>query len=271
MNQDTAARGKSSAQLLVEQRGPILLLTISNPEARNALGPEIYAGALPAITSPDPSVRAIVLTGADGVFCGGGNLNRLRDTQQHKTPAHQAESIENLHKLTRAMRTCPRPVIAAVEGPAAGAGFSLALSCDMIVAAEDAKFVMAYVKIGVSPDGGGSYSLANLLPRQLAFELLATGDAIGAPRLHTLGVVNQVTPPGGALDAAMQVASRLAHGASLAQARIKRLIGSAAEAHFSAHLDLERDNFAQALFEPEAREGIAAFLEKRKPDFIGKA
>lgn len=259
------------AQLLVEQRGPVLLLTISNPEARNALGPEIYAGALPAFTSPDPSVRVIVLTGANGVFCGGGNLNRLQETQNTGTPAFQAESIENLHRLVRAMRTCPKPVIAAVEGPAAGAGFSLALSCDMIVAAEDAKFVMSYVKIGVSPDGGASYSLANLLPRQLAFELLATGDAIGAQRLHTLGVVNLMTRSGGALEAAMQAANRLAQGASVAQARIKRLIGGAAEAHFSAHLDLERDNFAQALFEPEAREGIAAFLEKRKPDFIGKA
>jgi len=259
------------AQLLVEQRGSVLVLTISNPEARNALGPEIYAGALKAFSEPDPAVRAIVFTGADGVFCGGGNLNRLQDTQKTKTPAFQAESIENLHRLTRAMRTCPKPIIAAVEGPAAGAGFSLALSCDMIVAAEDAKFVMAYVKIGVSPDGGGSYTLSTLLPRQLAFELLATGDAIGAPRLHALGVVNQVTAPGAALEAALKLAERLANGASIAQARIKRLIGHAADAHFSAHLDLERDNFSQALFEPEAREGIAAFLEKRKPDFIGKA
>ena len=260
------------AQLLVEQRGPVLLLTISNPEARNALGPEIYVGAQAAFaaSATDASVRAIVLTGADGVFCGGGNLNRLQDTQTTKTPAHQAESIENLHKLVRTLRTCPKPVIAAVEGPAAGAGFSLALACDMIVAAEDAKFVMAYVKIGVSPDGGGSYTLATLLPRQVAFELLATGDTITSTRLHALGVVNQVTLPGQALEAAMKIAERLAQGASVAQGRIKRLIGSAAEAHFSAHLDLERDNFAEALFEPEAREGIAAFLEKRKPDFIGK-
>jgi len=271
MTQNTGTEGKTSAKLLVEQRGAVLLLTISNPGARNALGPEIYGGAIAAFATPAPSVRAIVLTGADGVFCGGGNLNRLQDTQKNKTPRHQAESIENLHKLTRAMRTCPRPVIAAVEGAAAGAGFSLALSCDMIVAAEDAKFVMAYVKIGVSPDGGGSYSLSTLLPRQLAFELLATGDAIGAPRLHSLGVVNQVVAPGQALGAALKLADRLAQGASVAQARIKRLIGSASEAHFSAHLDLERDNFAEALFEPEAREGIAAFLEKRKPDFIGKA
>ena len=262
-----------SAQLLVEQRGPVLLLTISNPEARNALGPEIYVGAQAAFaaSATDPSVRAIVLTGADGVFCGGGNLNRLQETQKTRTPAYQAESIENLHRLTRAMRTCPKPIIAAVEGPAAGAGFSLALNCDLIVAAEDAKFIMAYVKIGVSPDGGGSYTLSTLLPRQLAFELMATGDPIGAPRLHALGVVNQVTAPGQALDAALKLGDRLANGAVIAQARIKRLIGHAAEAHFSAHLDLERDNFAQALFEPEAREGIAAFLEKRKPDFIGKA
>jgi enoyl-CoA hydratase/carnithine racemase len=258
------------ARLLVEQRGSVLLLTMSNPEARNALGPEIYEGALAAFGHPDPSVRAIVFTGADGVFCGGGNLNRLRNTQQTQTPAYQAESIENLHRLTRAMRTCTRPIIAAVEGPAAGAGFSLALNCDMIVAAEDAKFVMAYVKIGVSPDGGGSYTLSTLLPRQLAFELMATGDAVGAPRLHALGVVNQVTAPGQALDAAIKVAERLAKGASVAQARIKRLIGSASEAHFSAHLDLERDNFAEALFESEAIEGIAAFLEKRKPNFVSK-
>lgn len=258
-------------QLLVEQRGAIRVLTISNPEARNALGPEIYQGAMPAITQLDAQTRALVITGADGVFCGGGNLNRLQNTQQTKKPADQAEAIENLHRLIRAIRTCPLPVIAAVEGPAAGAGFSLALACDLVVAAEDAKFVMAYVKIGVTPDGGGSYTLANLVPRQLAFELLATGDVIGTPRLHALGVVNQVTPPGGALDAALTFAQRLAKGASVAQARIKRLVGHASETHFSAHLDLERDTFAEALFAPEAREGIAAFLEKRKPDFLGKA
>ena len=149
-------------QLLVEQQGPVVILTISNPPMRNALGPEVYRGLgeIAARAREDKSIRAVILTGADGVFCGGGNLNRIRNNQS-KSREYQANGIDILHGAVRQIRACPVPFIAAVEGAAAGAGFSIAMQCDMIFAAEDAKFTMAYVKSGLTPDGGGSAMLGH--------------------------------------------------------------------------------------------------------------
>lgn len=256
-----------ATQLLVEQRGPVVVLTISNPPMRNALGPEVYKG-LAEITErakTDHSIRAVVVTGADGVFCGGGNLNRLRDNQS-KPREFQATSIDILHNAVRQMRNCAVPFIAAVEGAAAGAGFSIAMQCDMIFAADDARFIMAYVKSGLTPDGGGSSMLGQLLPRQLAFELMAFGEAVSAQRLHELGVVSRVVPKGEALKAALGAAERLAAGPRGAIGRIKRLSEKAVPAQ-DAQLDLERDLLVESLHSAEGKEGIDAFLSKRKPDF----
>ena len=258
-------------QLLVEQQGPVVILTISNPPMRNALGPEVYRGLgeIAARAREDKSIRAVILTGADGVFCGGGNLNRIRNNQS-KSREYQANGIDILHGAVRQIRACPVPFIAAVEGAAAGAGFSIAMQCDMIFAAEDAKFTMAYVKSGLTPDGGGSAMLGQLLPRQLAFELMAFGDLISAQRLHALGVVSQCVPKGDALKAALGAALRLSQGPRGGIGRIKRLSEKAVPSQDS-QLDLERDLFVDNLHTAEAREGVGAFLEKRKPDFSDKA
>ena len=165
-----------TAQLLSTSEGQTLVLTLSNPEFRNALGPEMYAAGVEALNVAESSadVRSVVITGANGIFSAGGNLQRLKNNRQ-LPPEHQAQSIEGLHNWIEAIRTFPKPVIAAVEGPAAGAGFSLALACDMIVAARNSVFVMAYSSIALSPDGGGSWSLSRAVPRQLATELLMCG------------------------------------------------------------------------------------------------
>jgi enoyl-CoA hydratase/carnithine racemase len=167
-----------TAQLLSTSEGQTLVLTLSNPEFRNALGPEMYAAGVEALSVAEssPDVRSVVITGANGIFSAGGNLQRLQNNRQ-LPPEHQAQSIEGLHNWIEAIRTFPKPVIAAVEGPAAGAGFSLALACDMIVAARNSVFVMAYSSIALSPDGGGSWSLSRAVPRQLATELLMWGSA----------------------------------------------------------------------------------------------
>lgn len=261
---------KHQPKLLVAEHGAVLVLTVSNPPLRNALGPEIYEGLMAVFerVKTDKSIRALVLTGEGGVFCGGGNLNRLRDNQS-KPPQFQADSIDRLHHTIRALRACPLPIIAAVEGAAAGAGFSIALQCDMIIAAEDARFIMAYVKSGLTPDGGGSAMLGQLVPRQLAFELMATGNAILPQRLLSLGVVSQCVGTGEALRAALGAAQRLAAGPKDAIARIK-LLSNRAVAAQDAQLDLERNLFVESLHSAEAKEGIAAFLEKRKPDFSDK-
>ncbi len=265
---DDAGALTMGAELLVERRDRTLVLTFSNPAARNALGPEIYEPAMKAFddVAGDASVRAVVLTGAGGTFCAGGNLHRLLDNRS-KPPQVQAESIEGLHRLTRAITGCAKPVIAAVEGAAAGAGMSLALACDLIVAARSAKFVMSYVRVGLSPDGGGSWFATRALPRQSAAELLLEGGAWTAERLHALGVVNAVVDDGAALATALDHADRIAALSPHAVARIKRLVAGAAVAPLEDHLDAERDAFVACLHHRDGGEAVSAFLEKRKPSF----
>lgn len=256
------------ARLLNERVGATLVLTFSNPEFRNALGPEIYEPAMDAFdtVSREPSIRAVVLTGADGVFCAGGNLNRLLANREQPRQV-QADSIDGLNRLTRAITDCPRPVIAAVEGAAAGAGMSLALACDLITAGLSARFVMAYVKVGLSPDGGGSWFAARALARQSATELMLEGGAWNAERLHALGVVNTVTDDGGALDAALAHAGKIAQLSPHSVSRIKRLIAGASDATLDQHLAAERESFVECLHHDEGGEAVRAFLEKRPARF----
>jgi enoyl-CoA hydratase/carnithine racemase len=257
-----------TAQLLSTSEGQTLILTLSNPAFRNALGPEIYAAGVEALSAAEsnPEVRSVLITGANGIFSAGGNLQRLQNNRQ-LPPEHQAQSIEGLHNWIEAIRTFPKPVIAAVEGPAAGAGFSLALACDMIVAARNSVFVMAYSGIALSPDGGGSWSLSRALPRQLATELLMCGERIGAERLQQLGVVNRLADAGQALDTALTLAGHMNARAPNALASIKELLSDADGNTLHAQLARERDQFVKNLHHHNAGIGIAAFLDKQQPQY----
>jgi len=248
--------------------GQTMVLTISNPEFRNALGPEIYAAGVEALGAAESNtdIRSVILTGEGSTFCAGGNLHRLLSNRQ-QSPELQAQSIETLHNFIEAIRTFPKPVVAAVEGAAAGAGFSLALACDMIVAADNAVFVMAYSAVALSPDGGGSWALARMLPRQLATQLLMCADRIDAARLHGLGVVNRLAPPGDALGTAQTLCELLNTRAPNALASIKELAGEAVHHSLAQHLAMERDHFVRNLHHPNGGEGIQAFLDKRTPDY----
>ena len=259
-----------AARLLSSMQGAVLQLLISNPESRNALHPDIYQDGIAALeqAAHDPAVRAVVIAGEGEHFCAGGNLNRLL-ANRSKPPTAQAESIDTLHRWIAAIHECPKPVIAAVEGAAAGAGFSIVLACDMVIAADNARFVMAYVKVGLTPDGGASYWLGTRLPYPLAYEMLAAGQPVSAPRLHALGLVNEVTEPGDALRAAIARANALADGPAFALGRIKSLLTAGQRENFAHQLVRERENFVAALFHDDAREGIGAFLEKRPPRFNG--
>lgn len=257
-----------SAELQASRQDATLILTISNPGARNALHPDMYAAAIETLSTAerDDSIRAVVLTGADRFFCAGGNLNRLLENRS-KPPAVQAESIDNLHGWIQAIRDCPKPVIAAVEGMAAGAGFSLALACDLIVAGASAQFVMAYVKVGLTPDGGGSWFLSRALPRQLATECLIEGKPILATRLHDLGVINRIVAEGTVLESALTWADDLAALSPNAMERIKSLTNEAPANTLAQHFESEKRNFVESLHHRDAQEGITAFLEKRKPQY----
>ncbi len=256
------------AELKSTSQGQTMVLTLSHPEQRNALDPQMYAAGIEALSVAEtqPEVRSVILTGEGSMFCSGGSLQRLRDNRR-QSPEVQAQSIEGLHSWIEAIRTFPKPIVAAVEGAAAGAGFSLALACDFIVAADDAVFVMAYSNVALSPDGGASWSLSRALPRQLVSELLLGGERIGAQRLHTLGVVNRTTAPGTALSAALDLCERLNAKAPNVLASIKELMNEAPDATLTAQLAAERNHFVTNLHHPNAGIGIDAFLNKARPHY----
>lgn len=253
-----------TASLKSHSHGQTMVLTISNPEHRNALGPEIYAAGVEVlnVAESSPEVRSVVITGEGSHFCAGGNLQRLLANRQ-QPPEVQAQSIEGLHNWIETIRAFPKPVIAAVEGACAGAGFSLALACDLIVAAQDSVFIMAYSNVGLSPDGGATWSLARALPRATAMQLLLCGERADAARLHGLGVVTRVSEPGHALDDALALGERLNARAPNALASIKELANEAVSAPLHTQLAAERDHFVRNLHHANAGEGIAAFLDKR--------
>jgi len=257
-----------SGELKSTFEGRTMVLSISNPEQRNALSPNIYAAGVEALGAAEsnPEIRSVVLTGEGAMFCAGGNLRRLQSNRE-QPPQVQAESIEGLNNWIEAIRTFPKPVIASVEGAAAGAGFSLAIACDLIVAASNAVFVMAYSNVALSPDGGASWNLSRSLPRQLVNELLLCGQKVGSERLHALGLINRLTAPANALSEALQMAEQLNRQAPNALASIKELVNEASGHSLNQQLALERDHFVRNLHHVNAGIGIAAFLAKKTPSY----
>ena len=253
----------------IEDKGDRIIVWNGNAHKRGALSPELYACITQAVElAVEPRVRAVILTSEGDFFCAGGDLNVLiarRDLAEDE----RRGKIDELHDVVRAIRGCPVPVIAAVEGGAAGAGLSFALACDLIVAAKGAKFTAAYVKAGLVPDGGLTASLARALPRQLAMEMCLLALPVTVDRLHDLGVVNALAEPGAAMDGAMAYADRLAQGPRQAQSVIRGLVAQGYDVTEADQLDAERNAMAHAAGAGEAAEGIAAFLEKRKPNYGG--
>lgn len=257
------------SELLTERRGAVLVLTISDPASRNSLSAQLIAAAIEALTvaESDPQVRCIVLRGDAGHFCAGGNLQGLAERRRAGPPA-QVEMIEHLHQWVEAIRSCPKPLIAAVEGAAAGAGFSLALACDLIVAAEDARFVLSHARLGLSPDAGATWSLSQALPRALVQQLVWLAEPVSARQLHGWGLVSSVTDSGQALAEALRLAQRLAAMAPNAISSAKELVHSAGLNTLPQQLAAERDHFVENLFHANGAEGLAAFAAKRRPEFL---
>lgn len=257
-----------TAALKSHTRGRTLVLTISGPEHRNALGPDIYAAGVEALNAADSAreLRAVVLTGEGMHFCSGGHLERLL---QHRGGAldEQPADVDGLHSLVEAIRCLSKPVIAAVEGACAGAGLSLALACDLVVAADNARFVTAFAQTGLTPDGGASWHLGRALPRAAQMAWLLLDDPVDASTLQSWGLINRVCAPGTALDHALDLATRLEHLAPNALAATKELSNEAPQRSLAEQLRLERQHFVHSLQHPNGAEGIRAFLDKRAPAF----
>lgn len=255
-------------RVLAERDGDLLVITLDGSGTRNAIGPTIYEEVETQILNAGSNAKtgAIVITGANGFFSSGGNVKALRQSAEG-TFAQATANTNKLNAMIRAIVDCPKPVIAAIEGGAAGAGVALALACDMIVASVGSALTAAYVRVGLSPDGGTTYFLRSSLPRQLVSELCMLGLPVTAERLAHFGVVNVLTESGEALSSAKELAKRVAAGPPQAIARIKNLIAKSTENDLSTHLDLEARWLNQARFGAEAAEGLSAFLEKRVPRF----
>lgn len=257
------------AELLAEHDGGLLTLTLSDPATRNTLSHELLAAGIEALdrAESDPQTRCVVLRGAGSHFCAGGNLNGLLERRRSGPPA-QVRMLEHLHQFAEALSLFPKPVIAAVEGAAAGAGFSLALACDLIVAAEDARFILSYARIGLSPDGGALWHLMQALPRAQLQQLVWLGEPVTAQQLHGWGLVAAVVDSGHAVTQARELAARLAtRCAPNALASGKVLVRQARSMGLREQLDAERDHFVENLFHANGAEGLNAFLEKRTPAF----
>jgi enoyl-CoA hydratase/carnithine racemase len=259
-----------ASQMLTEQQGPALVLTLSDPATRNSLSPQASAAGLEALerAADDPEIRAVVLRGDGAHFCGGGNLPRLLGVRD-RSADEQVASMGLLHGFVEALMLCPKPVIAAVEGFAAGAGVGLVLACDLVVAAEDAKFVLSYGRVGLSPDAGATWQLARRVPRALAMRMLWLPSTQTAQDWQQLGLVTELADAGHALPRALALAEALAAMAPNAVASAKQLMNEALLSPPREQLDRERDHFVRNLFHANGGEGIRAFLDKRAPRFTG--
>lgn len=248
--------------------GAVLVLAINNPERRNIITPRLFhsLNQMLQCAAADNKVGAVVLTGVGSYFCAGGDLKQLAERRQLSV-AQRREKLEGLNGIVRMLRDFPKPVIAAVEGGAAGAGWSIALACDLIVAARDARFSVAYVKVGLTPDGGITALLAQALPRQLYTQLCLSGEPIDAPRLAALGVINLIAEPGSADRDALQWATALAAGPAKAMQKIKCLCREAVRASLDEQIERESEFMVEAQGSEESAEGIGAFLAKRPPNF----
>lgn len=257
-----------SSELKTERQGSTLVLTLSDPATRNTLSEQALSAGVEALNTAESNeeVRAVVLRGDGAHFCAGGNLRGLAQRREAGSEA-QEKLLDLLHQFVEAVNVFPKPVIAAVEGAAAGAGFSLAMACDLVVAAEDARFILSYANVGLTPDGGATWHLGNAIPRQLLQQWIWLAEPVSARQLHTLGLVNWVTDSGQALTEALRVADRLSAMAPNAVAGGKELLHSALTATRTQQLEEERNHFIENLFHPNAGEGLAAFFDKRSPRF----
>jgi 2-(1,2-epoxy-1,2-dihydrophenyl)acetyl-CoA isomerase len=260
--------------LLVEKDQGIMVVTINRPDKLNALTAEGFEelAVMSEDAAADDSVRAIVLTGAGRAFCAGADLSGLLGSGSGGggTFGDVRETVRLGQRSVLNFRRIDKPFIAAVNGDAVGAGFGICLACDVRFASEKARFSMIFVRRGLVPDYGGSYFLPRLVGPSKALELIWTGELIDAEQALRLGIVNQVVPADNTVEAAIAFARGLAEGPTLAIRAAKRTVYQSLEMTIDAELDLEANNQAVCLVSEDAREGVAAFLEKRKPVFKGR-
>lgn len=263
------------ADLLVDVSDGVATLTMNRPDARNALSLEMRSGMHDFLDKHefDDSVRCVVIKGAGDHFMAGGDVKSFAGLAKEQSPeelrTHFLHRIHNLHGFISAMRRFPKPIIASTRGAVAGAGVSLAAACDLIIASDDSFYTLAYCHIGISPDGSATYSLPRMVGVKKAMEMVLLGDRIDAETMMTAGLVNKVVPATSLDEETAKLAGRLAKGPTRAYSHAKRLMYASINNQLEHQLQLEAEAFADCAGSHDFREGVTAFVEKRKAVFKG--
>jgi 2-(1,2-epoxy-1,2-dihydrophenyl)acetyl-CoA isomerase len=255
------------AEVETSRDGAVLTITLNRPDVLNAFNAAMHAALAAALKEArDPEIRAVVVTGAGRGFCVGQDLTEFRDA-----PGDIGDRLRSTyHPNVRAVRALEKPVIAAVNGPAAGAGLSFACACDLRLAADSATFVPAFVNIGLVPDSGGTFFIARLLGSARAFEWMSSGRRLTAAEAKDWGLVFEVVEGDGLAARAAELASSLAAMPTRAIGMTKRLFDAAPTNRLEEQLELEAQLQTAATKTDDFAEGVAAFLEKRDPEFKGR-
>jgi 2-(1,2-epoxy-1,2-dihydrophenyl)acetyl-CoA isomerase len=254
----------------------IATLTLNRPASRNALTPEILfelAQAMPRLAQ-DPAVRLVVVTGKGDAFCAGGDVkgfaNRAADSSKAPTFEQSAQMLRARMEVSRWLHEMPKPTLAVITGPAAGAGLSLALACDMRIAADEAKLTTAFSKVGLSGDFGGSYFLTQILGAAKAREMYFTAEVILGKEAARIGLVNRSVPADQLAQAAADYARELASLPTIAVGYMKRNLNAAMQNSLSEVLDLEATHMIRTFETHDHKAAAVAFVEKRAPKFEGR-
>lgn len=259
--------------IILDMRGTVGVITLNRPDSLNALNTQVAQEFLAAVAEARGNdARAMIVTGVGRAFCAGGDLREMRKIAERegKVEAFFDEPLRLLNECILLIRRSPLPFLAAVNGAASGGGCNLALACDLVVAAESARFNQAFIKIGLVPDCGGTFILPRLVGWKRATELMMTGDVISAGRALEMGMINAVVPDDELSSAALAMAEKLAHAPTASIGRIKELLELSATNDYGGQLELERKAQIQSGQTKDFREGVAAFLEKRPPKFVGE-
>lgn len=262
----------SEPAVLVAREGGVATLTLNRPQALNALDQALTLALREGVLAAehDPAVRCLVLRGGEH-FMAGGDLKWFSTLVEGRSSGENRVQFEALihevHTVILALRRMPKPVLASVRGAVAGFGMSLMMACDLALAADNAYFTLAYTLIGTSPDGGSTFSLPRIVGQKKAMEIALLGERFDAAAAERLGLVNRVVAAASLEAETNKLASRLANGPTAVYGRTKALLNGSLNASLESQLQREAEAFAQSASEPDFREGLAAFLEKRKPQW----
>jgi 2-(1,2-epoxy-1,2-dihydrophenyl)acetyl-CoA isomerase len=248
------------------------VITLNRPEALNALTLAVASEFKQVVAQAlSQGARAVILTGAGRAFCAGGDLREMQRiaSQNGRVEAFFDEPLRELNDCLTLIRRTPLPFVAAVNGAASGGGCNLALACDVVIAGESARFNQAFIKIGLTPDCGGTFVLPRLVGLRRATQLMMTGEVVNAQQALAMGMINAVVADDQLIAQAMAMAEQLAQAPTAAIGRIKALLEASATNSFEGQLELERQTQLKSGLTKDFKEGVAAFIEKRPPKFVG--